>query len=521
MANTPATNPRPLAGGRYSWLIAATVAVSVTLLAVGLYGTWSQHDKVVSTVTLVLSFAGFGLSVLQAWPGIIRHTTGAWKILSYGAVMTFLASSGPAIFLVVQQPVIRIGVSLPLSGPDQPDGESMLQAVRMAIADESSDRIDNYRIEPTVFDDADVGNKVELYTDEGADTGRSEQFTDVVDDVHLAGIVGPFNSGAALVEIPATGAAGVAQISPATTLGCLTAEPKCHGETMRQPGSYLRLAATDRTRAMALVAALKREKVNGEPLATDRPGPAQAVVFSDKSSFGDGFADAFVKAWRAAYPKRTAPLAPIPIAQGIADAGHQKKIPPIVLFAGTGSDGSALYSDIQQNKNVSRVTFVAAATIMNVAFTNGVPAKRKGPIYAVTPFPYDKDGPIAAGFRSRYRSANKQDSREPTPYAVAAYDATRVLIQSIRTAVSAGHRPPVVGFGPVTAGKTRALRAGVLQNLHEINRPSGIQYTTGILGTFSFTENGDATYDAVIDPADSVSVYRYAGGPTSEWDLVR
>jgi ABC-type branched-subunit amino acid transport system substrate-binding protein len=511
----PGPSLRRLITNRYAWLLAATIVAALALLIFGLYGTWSEHDKVVSTVTLVLSFAGFVLAVLQAYPGIIRHTTGAWKIINYAGVLVFLLSSASAIFLVVQKPVIRIGVSLPLSQADKQDGMSMLQAVRLAVEDEQSNRIDNYDIDAVALDDHGTGDPVEFSTDLGADLGKSARLADVVADAHLVGMVGPFNSRAALFEIPVASAAGVPLISPANTLGCLTGAPSCVGvEAMPQHSTYLRLASTDAVRARAVVDYLK-----GRHVDADRQGGPQAVVYSDLSPFGDGLANEFLHAWHVAYPKGAVPRK-ISVAEGIKDARNQKKAPAIVVFAGTGSDGITLYRKIQQNKKNANVTFVGAATIMNPVFTSELSGGIHGKLYAITPFPYDADSDAVQKFRDRFAT---EYGNQPTPYAVVIYDATRALISSVRAAVAAGYRPPVVGRGPFMNRKTRELRQQVMRNLRGLNRPGGVSYA-GITGQFTFDGNGDGSYDNATS-AGQVSIYQYVdnatGDPIRGWRLAK
>ena len=113
--------------------------------------------------------------------------------------------------------IVNIGVELPMSGGEAPNGVPTLNGVKLAVADiNAAGGIDGYKFGVNSQDDAVNGVN---NPQQGA-----KNITTLVNDTSVVAVVGPFNSAVAKAEIPISNAAGLLQCSPANTNPGLTKE---------------------------------------------------------------------------------------------------------------------------------------------------------------------------------------------------------------------------------------------------------------------------------------------------------
>jgi len=197
-----------------------------------------------------------------------------------GATATPGAPAPGATQAPVDKGTLKIGVTLPLSGGAAADGQPTMKGAQLAV-DQANEAggIGGYKLELMVLDHAVNGKYNEQ---QGA-----QDMQTFVGDSAVVGVVGPYNSAVAKVQIPISNDAGVLQCSPANTNEALT-KPEFgaldYRKNFPERINYVRVAATD-----------------------DIQGPAMAVydfntlklrnllVVDDVTTFGKGVADNFQK----------------------------------------------------------------------------------------------------------------------------------------------------------------------------------------------------------------------------------
>jgi branched-chain amino acid transport system substrate-binding protein len=189
--------------------------------------------------------------------------------------------------------VIRIGVDLPLTGPEGAAGTQALNGVRYFV--QQHPRIGGYQLALTIADDAAGGAP-----DPQLGATNVSRF---LADPTLIAVIGPFDSAVARQEIPVANAASLAMISPATTSTCLT-------QDLYLPAALnpYRTSISCKDAGLPSASALRPSHINNffRLAATDAlQGPAaadyafktlhvlRAAVLSDHEAYGQALADAF------------------------------------------------------------------------------------------------------------------------------------------------------------------------------------------------------------------------------------
>ena len=177
--------------------------------------------------------------------------------------------------------IVNIGVELPMSGGEAPNGVPTLNGVKLAVADiNAAGGIDGYKFGVNSQDDAVNGVN---NPQQGA-----KNITTLVNDPSVVAVVGPFNSAVAKAEIPISNAAGLLQCSPANTNPGLTKEwggisPLTLRPTHPDQIAYVRVASTDDYQGLA-----------GAQIAYQDLGARRAYVVDDTTTYGAGLAGVFV-----------------------------------------------------------------------------------------------------------------------------------------------------------------------------------------------------------------------------------
>ena len=130
---------------------------------------------------------------------------------------------------------VKIGVDLPMSGGEAPNGGPTNKGVLLAI-DEANKAGGQYQFEEVLKDDAVNG------VHDPAQGAKNAQ--ELVADTAVVAIVGSFNSNVGKATIPITNAAGVVQISPAQTNPTLTKGSDA-AALRTKANNYFRVCATD------------------------------------------------------------------------------------------------------------------------------------------------------------------------------------------------------------------------------------------------------------------------------------
>lgn len=511
------SNQNGLTGAK-KFFFAATLLSAAMFFGVGLFAILNRRNTVFTIVSFVGVFISLILTAIQTYPKLINHVRGSLRALFYLVISLIAFVALGFGWLVLQKPVIKIGVSLPFVGDDAQDAMPIFYAIKQAV-DEEGGKINNYEIQLVPFDDTDINGKVSLMAPDtaGAVIKYEKKLADLTNDAQLAGIIGPFNSGTAEDEIPHTNPLHIPLISPAATEDCLTDSPssknfadaagKCNGKNLGDGGTFFRTVSAENIRQTTLVA----------NLAKSHSADATVAIFTNGSSFSDSLAARFADAWKTARPSDTKPE-PHRLsghaAQDIKDLGY---VPATIVYAGTGSKGIDLHKAIQNNPAFAHTAFVAAATIMNGGFNQHLQGSIEGgEVYAITPMPYNEQSPDISRFISRYQS-RPANLKPPTPYSASAYDATKILLASIRKATETTSAPvarwDVFGFG-----RGFEFRDKVLEKLRETNKNKGNDVSGLLTGPLQFTDRGDADFGNP-DNEKNVSLYKF-NKTSKEWEFV-
>jgi branched-chain amino acid transport system substrate-binding protein len=307
-------------------------------------------------------------------------------------------------------------------------------------------------------------------------------------DAAFLGMVGPYNSGVALDEIPVAAPQHFTMVSPSNTNPCLTKNlVTCpvHPQKLRggNPNNYFRVAATDdnQSPSMADYAFLK---MNLRRVGVLDDSTARGV--SHANAFEAEFTKLGGTTMRASYRK---------------DNTHDWT-PILLAFRESGAAGVYAGGDADQNICMSRrqmkdIGWVApflgwegiifprciddaAANSVGMYFTNAVPNAPRipGAASAIAAFQKAFPGPSDLGF-----------------FTMDAYDATNMLVRAIERAIGdAGGKMP----------SREQVRAEMAKTKHFV----------GVMGTYSFDQNGDTTLEImsvytskqVNDPSLSIGV---------------
>ncbi|HLX35911.1 MAG TPA: branched-chain amino acid ABC transporter substrate-binding protein [Candidatus Limnocylindrales bacterium] len=359
---------------------------------------------------------------------------------------------------------ITIGTELPMSGGETANGVPTANGVILAVQQaNAANAIPGYTIKVNSQDDALNG------VHDPATGGKN--MTTLVNDPTVVGVVGPFNSGVAQVEIPISNAAGLLQCSPANTNTGLTYPPTALTYRTTNPGkvNYVRLAAPDSIQGPA-----------GADYVYNDLGAHSVYILDDTETFGVGVGDSFQAEFtkdggtvvkRDSAPKSTTDYTPLFTAVAAMK-------PAAVYLAGTTPTGMGLA--LKQGRTVSgfeTIPFMGPDGVADLggADTQGSTINIAGAaaanVYGTVAGIHDI--PDAAKFASDYKTAFNAD---PGAYSAIAYACAQVIIAGAKAAIAAG----------------KTANADIREYIRANTVAPGNKFTT-IIGDVSFDANGDTT----------------------------
>jgi branched-chain amino acid transport system substrate-binding protein len=364
---------------------------------------------------------------------------------------------------------LKIGVTLPLSGGAAADGQPTLKGAKLAI-DQANEKggVGGYKLELQPLDHSVNGKYNEQ---QGA-----QDMQTFVSDAAVVGVVGPYNSAVAKVQIPISNAAGLTQCSPANTNEGLT-KPEFGALGFRKTNpdkiNYIRVATTDDIQGPAMsVYAFNNLKLKN------------ILVVDDVTTFGKGVADNFEKKFkelggtiadRVGADKNTTDF------NGIITAAKPKN-PDGVYYGGVVTSGGGLLLKQLRQQGLT-VPFLGPDGIVNGAGDAqgslikiagaDASANSYGTIAAIGDFPAKKD------FDAQYTEHFKgdQDFKVPGAYSGPAYACTTVILKSLEEFLKSNAN-----------ADQKAIREGIRAYASD---PSHVFDT--VLGKTSFDKNGDNT----------------------------
>lgn len=354
---------------------------------------------------------------------------------------------------------VKIGVDLPLSGGELPNGQPTLNGIQMAIDEaNASGGAGGYQLQLDVRDDAVNGVHS---PDQGA-----TNVTALVGESDVIGVVGPYNSNVGIVEVPVTSAAGLLQCSPANTNPDITKQ-KADGTYTRgsNPPSYVRVATTDDVQGPALADYLYNTlKIHS------------VFIVDDTETYGKGIADTFQAKFESLGGTVTS-------RQGVANADGTADYSAVLTQAQAGNPGAVFFGGVtttggghlraqMADANMGNLPYIGGDGIVDgsgnttgsfVNLAGAAAADSFGSVAAI------HDIPDPQAFANKYKAKFNAD---PGAYSAAGYACTQVIIQALNNATATD-----------MAGLRTDVRDYVFAH-HTFNT---------VLGNISFDDNGDTS----------------------------
>jgi branched-chain amino acid transport system substrate-binding protein len=381
--------------------------------------------------------------------------------------------------------VLKLGVTLPLSGGAAADGQPTLKGAQLAV-DEVNEKggIGGYTIQLFPLDHAVNGK----YNEQQA----AQDMQTFVNDPAVFGIVGPYNSAVGKVQIPIGNDAGLLQCSPANTNQGLT-KPEFGGLDLRpnHPDriAYVRVAATDDIQGPAMAV-----------YAYNTLGLRNILVVDDVTTFGKGVADTFQAKYEAlggTVADRVGAGADTTDFNAIVTAATGKN-PDAVYYGGVVTSGAGLLLKQMRQQGMD-IPFLgpdgivngngeAEGSLIKIAGNDSFGTDTKqafGTIAAIGDFP------AKAAFDASFKEHFKADSEfnQPGAYSGPAYACATVVLNSLEAFLKSNS-------GADEAAIREGVRAWATDSSHSFET---------VLGTTAFDANGDTTQPFIsfytVDPA--------------------
>jgi len=380
---------------------------------------------------------------------VIRLTKVAVLLLAVGSI-----GGWPSPAASQNQQRLKIVSSLPRTGSANAQTNSMVNGIKLAISDHAG-KLGNISV---VYEDWDDASPERGQWDPALEAGNADR---AIKDPEVVAFIGPYNSGAAKISSPKLNQAGLLQISPAATWPGLTKpgigepnEPMVYRPAKRV--TFFRVVPTDDIQGSV-----------GAQWAQEL-GARKVFILHDRELYGKGVAEMFRKA--------SIKLGLTVVGfEGIdPKASNYKSLvikmkqtsPDLVYFGGTTqTNAGQIVKDMRSGGVTAKYmvpdgcfesAFIVAAGKDNVQGSTyitfgGVPANR-----------------LTGKGKEFYNRYKERYGIEPEGYAAYGYEAANAALEGIRRANSKD-------------------RAGILTAV------AGLRDFEGVLGTWSFDENGDTS----------------------------
>ncbi len=326
-------------------------------------------------------------------------------------------AAGPAI-------AVKVGIELPMTGGEAPNGVPTANGVALAIA---QNPVPGFTI--TINQQDDAVNGVH-----NADQGAKNMQT-LANDAQVLFVVGPYNSSVAQAEIPVSNGAGLMQCSPANTAVSLTKGDAAVALRKTNPTkiAYVRVATTD-----------DNQGAGTADIAYNIAKATTAYALDDTQTYGKGLADGFATAYgtfggkilkRDGVPATTTDFTSyVTTAKGLN--------PGIIMYGGVTTSGLGLFRKQMAQQGLANIPMVGgdgisdgsaatASTFLNIAGPDG-DANTYSTVAAI------HDIPNPDKFTADYKAMFNTD---PGSYSAPGYACTQIFLQALAK-VGTGHHGP-------------------------------------------------------------------------------
>jgi len=354
--------------------------------------------------------------------------------------------------------VIKIVSSLPRTGSANAQTTSMVNGIKMAIA-EVGGAIGSRKI---VYEDWDDASPQRGNWDPAVEAQNADK---AIGDPTVLAYIGTYNSGAAKISMPKLNAAGIVMVSPANTAPSLTKEGfgEANEPAVYRPSgkvNYFRVVPTDDVQGA--VAADYAKEI----------GAKKVFVLNDREVYGKGVAGVFETRAKEIGLEVVGVEGIDPKASNYKSLVTKMKQAgaDLVYFGGTTqTNAGQLAKDIVSGG--LRAKLIVPDGCYEKAFIEAAGNRALEGRCFITFGGVDPKLLTGKG-KEFYENYKKTYGGEPEGYAVYGYEATKVVVAAMQRLYEAGK--------PIT-------RATVLE---EVGRTKDF---TGALGTWSFDPNGDTT----------------------------
>ncbi len=298
--------------------------------------------------------------------------------------------------------VVKLGFAAPLTGPQAHYGEEYKNGVTLAIEDANAEK-------PSI-DGKPV--KFELVAeDDQADPKTATQVAQKFVDNKINGIIGHFNSGTAIPASKIYSDAGIPQIAMATSPVFTSQGFKTTFRSM-----------TSDTQQGSILGKYIVEKMNAKKVA----------IVDDRTAYGQGLADEFEKAVKAAGGEVVKREFTTDKATDFAAilTGIKGANPDIVFYGGADAQSAPMAK--QMKRLGLKAPLVSGEMTKTPTFLQLAGKDADGTIASLAGLPLDQM-PKGKDYETRYKARFNQDVATYSPYG---YDATRAMIEAMKKANS-------------------------------------------------------------------------------------
>ncbi|MFN8629326.1 MAG: branched-chain amino acid ABC transporter substrate-binding protein [Chloroflexota bacterium] len=358
---------------------------------------------------------------------------------------------------------VKVGIELPMTGGEAPNGVPTANGVALAIA---QNPVPGFNITINQQDDAVNGKH-------NADQG-AKNMTALANDAQVLFVVGPYNSSVAQAEIPVSNGAGLMQCSPANTGVSLTKGDAAKALRKTNPDkiAYVRVATTD-----------DNQGAGTADIAYNIAKAQTAYVLDDTQTYGKGLAQGFTDAYTKFGGKILSTDSPPDSTTDFKSYITKAKglNPGIVMYGGVTTSGLGLFRKQMAQAGLANIPMVGGdgisdgsaatdSTFLNIAGPDG-DANTYSTVAAI------HDIPNPDKFKADYKAKFNAD---PGAYSAPGYACTQVFLQAL-AAVSKD-------AGGDLAKLREAVRAYVADPSHSFDTA---------LGKLGFDANGDTTQHTI------------------------
>ena len=368
-----------------------------------------------------------------------------------------LTLAGPAV--AQNSETIKIISSLPRTGSANAQSQTMVNGIKMAI-DEAGGNVGKFTI---TYEDWDDASPERGQWDPALEAANAQK---AVADRNILAYIGTYNSGAAKISMPILNQASLLMVSPANTYPGLTKpgtgapnEPQVYRPSGKI--NYFRVVPADDIQGE--VAAMWAKEI----------GIKKVFILDDRELYGKGIADVFERACRKL---------------GIEVVGHEGIDPKapnyrslVTKIKSTGAN--MVYFGGTTQTNAGQVAKDLVAGGADVKFMSPDGTREQAFIDAAGKDALDGRAYVTFGGlppeqlkgkgKEFYDNYKKKYHAEPEAYAVYGYEAARVVLEAIRRA----------------GAKDREAITAAARGLKDFD---------GVLGKWSFDENGDTSLKVMV-----------------------